>query len=272
MRLRVATILAAVALSFCGARRLQAQNPDTLTPEQSSAKAKQIINQLVEVLGGQRFLGAKGSECSGRVAQFGHNGEMTGYVDFHEYWQFPDKKRTDYGKKDNVIDVFAGDEGWTLDRGGVSEEAATVVSDFQGALKRSLNHLLRQRVREQGTSYRFAGLAVVDLRQVDWVEITDADEQMIRVAVDRATHLPVRSVAVIDDRENGVKIEEVTVYTNFQMVDGVNFPKQVSRERDGRRTAQVFYDSCQPNPNVPPDFFTRAALDKRFSELGGKKK
>jgi hypothetical protein len=49
-------------------------------------------------------------------------------------------------------------------------------------------------------------------------------------------------------------------------------PKQISRERDKRRTAQIFYDSCQLNPNLPPDFFTKAALDKRFSELGGKKK
>jgi hypothetical protein len=272
VRLRVATILGGLALSLCVVQGLRAQNPDTLTPEQSSAKAKQIINQLVEAMGGQRYLGAKGSECTGRVAQFGHNGDMSGFIDFHEYWQFPDKKRTDMGKKGNIIDLFSGDEGWTLDRGGVSEEAATVVSDFQGGLKRSLNHLLRQGMREPGTSFRFAGLAVVDLRQVDWVEITDADEQMMRVAVDRSTHLPVRSVAVIDDRENRVKIEEVTVYTNFQAVDGVNFPKQVSRERDGRRTAQVFYDTCQPNPNVAADFFTKAALEKRFSELGGKKK
>jgi hypothetical protein len=272
VRLRSATIIVSLALSLCVPHGLCAQNPDTLTPDQSTAKAKQIMNQLVEAMGGQKFLAAKGSECNGRVAQFGHNGEMSGYIDFHEYWQFPDKKRTDLGKKGNIIDLFFGDEGWTLDRGGVSEEAATVVSDFQGALKRNLSTLLRQRMHEQGTSYRFAGMAVVDLKPVDWVEITDADEQMMRVAVDRSTHLPVRSVAVIDDRENSVKIEEVTVYTNFQSVDGVNMPKQISRERDGRRTAQVFYDSCQLNPSLAPDFFTKAALDKRFSELGGKKK
>ena len=46
MRLRVATILGGLALSLCVAQGLRAQNPDTLTPEQSSAKAKQIINQL----------------------------------------------------------------------------------------------------------------------------------------------------------------------------------------------------------------------------------
>ncbi len=272
MRLRFAKVLVCAVLSLGFACGLRAQNPDLMTPDQSTAKAKQILNQLVEAMGGQRFLTARGSECSGRVAQFGHNGEMTGYLGFHEFWQFPDKKRTDYGKKENIVDLFAGDDGWTLDRGGVSEEAATVVSEFQGSLRRSLNNLLRHRLHEEGLAFRYAGMAVAELKPVDWVEITDADEQTLRVAVDRSTHLPVRSVAVIDDREMGVKIEEVTLYSNFQTIDGVAVPKQISRERDKRRTAQIFYDSCQLNPNLPPDFFTKAALDKRFSELGGKKK
>lgn len=272
MRLRIAKILQCVALLLSFAYSAGAQNPDIMTPEQRTAKAKQILNQLIEAMGGQRFLAATGTQCTGRVAQFGHNGEMTGFVDFNEYWQYPDKKRTDYSKKGNVIDLFHGDQGWTLDRGGVSEEPTSVVSDFQEALKRSVNNLLRRRLHEEGIAVRYAGIAVVDLKPVDWVEITDADDRMIRLAVDRSTHLTVRSVAVIEDKEEGVRIEEVSLYSNYQTIDGVTIPKQVSRERDGRRVAQVFYDNCRLNPNLAPDFFTKAALDKRFSELGGKKK
>jgi hypothetical protein len=46
---------------------------------------------------------------------------------------------------------------------------------------------------------------------------------------------------------------------------------QVTRERDGRRIAQVFYDSCEINPPLPADYFTREALVQRFKETGGKK-
>jgi hypothetical protein len=32
----------------------------------------------------------------------------------------------------------------------------------------------------------------------------------------------------------------------------------------------VFYEGCQLNPPLPPDFFTKAALERRFAEVGGK--
>jgi hypothetical protein len=34
--------------------------------------------------------------------------------------------------------------------------------------------------------------------------------------------------------------------------------------------AQTFYDNCHVNPDLPADFFTKAALEKRFKEVGGK--
>lgn len=74
------------------------------------------------------------------------------------------------------------------------------------------------------------------------------------------------------DEDTGSRREDVTVYTNWQFKDGVQLPMQVSRERDGRRVYQVFYESCQLNPPLPADFFTKAALERRFSEVGGKTK
>jgi hypothetical protein len=46
---------------------------------------------------------------------------------------------------------------------------------------------------------------------------------------------------------------------------------QVTRERDGRRISQVFYDTCQINPPLTADFFSREALVQKFKETGGKK-
>jgi hypothetical protein len=33
----------------------------------------------------------------------------------------------------------------------------------------------------------------------------------------------------------------------------------------------VFFQSCKYNPGFAEEFFTKAALDKRFSEVGSKK-
>jgi hypothetical protein len=248
----------------------RAQNPDSMDPDQNTAKAKQVLKQLIDAIGGQTYLGAKSLECDGRRAQFGHNGQMMGYVDFKDYRVFPDKRRVDYGKKGNIIDLFVGDQGWTLDRGGVSEEPAPSEADFQEAVKRDINNLLRMRLNEDRTLIQYAGSSVVDLRFVDWVEIVDADERKFRLAVDRSSHLLVRSIVITSDETTGERSEEVSIYTNYQVKDGVQLPQQITREKDGRRVAQTFYDSCHVNPNLPEDFFTKAALEQRFKAVGGK--
>jgi hypothetical protein len=266
---QIAVIVLFLAVTL--APRATAQNPDTLMPEESASKAKQILRQLTDALGGQKYLGVHESECEGRLAFFGHNGDLTGYSTFKDYWQFPDKNRTDYYKKGNIIDLYVGDQGWTMDRGGVSEQPATQISDFQEQVKRDVDNLLRLRLKEEGMSFRYGGSGTVDLRQADWVEIIDRDARTFRLGVDRTTHLLVRSVVITRDETTRERAEETTFYSTYQPQDGVMTPLQVARERDGRRIYQAFYTSCRYNPNSPPDFFSKAALEKRYAEVGSKK-
>ncbi len=117
VRLAGAAVLFAVLFAPRGA----AQNPDTLMPEASTAKAKQLLQQLIDAFGGPTYLDIRDSDCEGRLARFGHNGELTGYTNFKDYWRYPDANRTDYSKKGVIINLYVGDKGWTLDKGGVSE-------------------------------------------------------------------------------------------------------------------------------------------------------
>ena len=94
-----------------------------MMPEASATKAKQILEQMLEAMGGQAFFSVRESQCTGRVSQFGHNNDLTSYLEFKDYWRYPDKNRTDFGKKGNIIDLFNGKEGWTVDHDGVSEDA-----------------------------------------------------------------------------------------------------------------------------------------------------
>jgi hypothetical protein len=247
---------------------VRAQNPDTMDPEASAAKAREIIKQLIQATGGQAYLNAKSIQCDGRRAAFGHNGQLMGYVDFKDVRLFPDQRRIDFGKKGNIIDLFNGDTGWTLDRGGVSEEPAPAVADFEEAMKRDIHNLLRLRINEDRILMEYRGSAVVDLRFSDWVEITDADERKFRLAVDRSTHLLVRSIVITKDDQTGDRTEEASIYTNFQPAQGIELPRQVTREKDGHRTSQTFYDSCTMNPQIPADYFTKEALQQRFKEVG----
>lgn len=256
------------------AARAAAQNPETLLPEQSAAKAKQLAQQLIEGLGGKAFLGVRESDCEGRLAQFGHNGDLTGYINFRDYWRYPDKNRTDYAKKGVIVDLYAGDQGWTMDKGGVTEQPASAVADFQEQVKTDISNLLRLRLNEEGIIFRYGGSDFVDLKQVDWVEIVDRERRTFRIAIDRAAHLPVRMTVITRNDTTRERTEEITIFSNFHEQDGVQTPFQLSRTRDGRRVFQAFYTGCKYNPGFPDDLFTRAALERHFSEVGkkGKKK
>jgi hypothetical protein len=276
----------------CLAPRAGAQNPDTMMPEQSEAKGKQILRDLINGLGGPGYTEARESECSGRRALFGHSGDLTGYIDFNDFRHFPDKARIEYiGKGRNtillsligldgldfahggiVIALYNGDRGWSYDRSGVNELPATSVTDFQEQMKRNIDNLLRFRLNEPGISIRFGGNDTVDLKQVDWVEVTDSEGRKFRLAVNRSTHLLDRAIVSTADPENQQVNDDATIYTNYQLKDSVWTPMQISREHNGRRTAQFFLNTCRFNPGFPQDLFTKDSLQKRGSELVTKKK
>ena len=278
-----AVILIAGALIVPSA---SSQRADMLMPEQSTAKGKQILSDLINALGGAGYSQVRESQCQGRRALFGHNGELTGYIDFMDYRRYPDTDRTEYiGKGRNtilqsligidgldfahggiVITLFHHDQGWTYDRSGVSEVPATAVTDFQEQVKRNVDNLLRLRLNEEGMSVRFGGSDTVDLKQVDWVELTDREQRTFRLAVDRSTHRLVRSVVITKNEETQEIDEDVAIYTNYQLRDSVWVPLQISRERNGRRTSQYFYDTCKFNPGFPDSLFSKDSLKKGASE------
>ncbi len=265
---------------------VSSQRADMLMPEQSTAKGKQILSDLINALGGGGYSQVRESQCQGRRALFGHNGALTGYIDFIDFRRYPDTDRTEYiGKGRNtilqsligidgldfahggvVITLFHRDQGWTYDRSGVSEVPATAVTDFQEQVKRNVDNLLRLRLNEEGMSVRFGGSDTVDLKQVDWVELTDREQRTFRLAVDRSTHLLVRGVVITKNEETQEIDEDVAIYTNYQLHDSVWVPLQISRERNGRRTSQYFYDTCKFNPGFPDSLFSKDSLKKGASE------
>jgi len=290
VRLKNSCLVVAVALAIVlFPSRAAAQNPDTLLPEESTALAKKLIGQMIDALGGPAFLHARQMQCAGRLAQFEHSGNLSGYTILRNYWQFPDKNRAEYIVKGSklgvlsvlfgsipikggtIIQVYSGNEGWTLDRGGVSALPPDAIAQFQEQLKRSVDHLLRYRLGEQGMSFRYGGLDLIDMLPVDWVEITDSDERQFRLAIRRDNHLLARSVVTsLDPTTHGVT-EDLTLFANYHAQDGIQTPLQVTRQRDGRRLFQIFYDSCSYDPNLPADFFTKEALEKRSPQSDSRK-
>ena len=281
-----------MALAICAGvavPRGSAQQAETMMPEQSAAKAKQVLNQLISAMGGDAYLQTRETDCTGRLAQFEHNGDLSGYTNFRDYWHLPDKNRTEYEVKGakggllgvligsipfkggTIIEMYNGDEGWTMDRGGVSEQSAVNISDFKEQTKRDIDNVLRFRLKEEGMLFRYGGMDLVDMKPVEWVELVDREDRTFRYAVLQNSHLLARSIVITRDETTRERTEEVTSYGNYHMQGQVMAPLQVERKRDGRRLFQAFFDACSFDQHFPPDFFTKASLEKKYAESFSKK-
>jgi len=249
----------------------RAQNADELMPAASAAKAKAILQQAIDGLGGAAYLNVHNSDCTGRLAQFQHSGEIGGYIAGREYREMPDKFRMEYDPKAIIVNIYAGDKGWSLDRSGVSEVPAEDIADYQEQLRMQMGNVLRNRMNESGLFFRYGGRDVVDLKEADWVEIGDQG-RTLRIAVGRNDHLPIRSVLMARDPKTGEKTERSTYYTTYHPIDGIQTAFRESRFLNGRQVYQVFWETCAYNVDLPANFFTRDSLDERFAQERGKKK
>ncbi len=270
---RFAGLAAALWLVCAGmAGTAVAQESEVLLPKQSAAKAKEILGQALQGLGGDTFLGVRNYVCTGRFSQFGHSQDMTGYELFYDYVMLPDKDRTEFSKKRNIITVYNGKQGWNLDRGGVSEASPGDVKRYLDSLQTSIDYIFRSRLNEKGMIYRYAGPDVVDLKESEWVEMTDSQSRTMRIAVAKLTHLPVRKIVVTRDPDTKMKVEEVEYYSNYLPVDGMQVPFQVTRTRNGLKEYQVFYDGCKYNTDMSESLFTKESLEDRWDKVKKKKK
>lgn len=265
-------LLTWIAVAFLAAASAQAQDSQVLMPEQSAAKAKDLIQGMVQALGGNAYLNVKDETCEGRAAQFGHSGALSDYDSFYDFTKFPDKDRTEFSKKRNIIQIFNGKQGWILDRGGVTDAPPDAIADNQRELELDLDHILRDRLNEPNMIFRYDGPDVVDLKEADWVELDDPEGHEIRIAIGKLTHLPIRKEVAMRDPKTHMRSEEVDYYSNFHSVDGVQIPFQVTHIRNGLKVYQIFYQSCKFNSNLSDSMFTKESLNQRWAQVGKKGK
>jgi len=259
------------ALALAATTLASAQSTAVMTPQLSAQRARGLIEEAIQALGGQAYLGLRDQTCVARISFFGHGGELDDYEQVYDYTIEPDKERVEYSSKRNIIDVFNGSQGWTLDHGGVSDASPGAIADYQAGLHRDINYLFRHRMNEPGLIFRFEGPDVVDLKEVYWVEVVDQSEHTTRIAVDKYAHLPIRAVYISRNPTTRERDEESEFFSNYQPVQGIQTPFQDTRSRNGQKTFQAFIERCSYNTGLEPSFFTRQALEDRWAHMGKKK-
>jgi hypothetical protein len=263
----------AAPVAVCQADQVQDQAPQqVMMPAESAAKAKELLNGAIQALGGDAYLNVKDVTCTVRVSNFGHSGELNGFGKEIDFAIPPNKERDENLPKRNIIEVNDGDKGWSLDRGGVSQASITDIATFQENVKKDIDNILRHRIHEPNMVFRYGGIDIVDYNEADWVELVDSDNRSFRIAIAKGTHLPIRMVIDTRDANTRMRSEEVDYYSNYHPIQGIQTPFQITRDRNGIKMYQIFFDKCEYNTGLSPDLFTRESLEERWQKIAPKKK
>ena len=286
LRALACAIMALGMASACG-RPAAARAAQEMLPDQSAAKGRQLLQQVINALGGQAYLNVRDTQCDGRIAEFGTTGTLMGFTLFRDLWILPDKNRVEYISKGEhsilafivgtddlmithggaILTIFNGDEGWTLDKSGVANEPDDLVMAFSEQVKTNMNNVLRKRVNEPGMDIQYGGTDLIDLKEAEWIEFYDSDHREMRLGVEKRSHLPLRWVVATRNPDTRERTEMVTTFTQYLLLDGVRSPLSLEFSRNDHKISQTFLSNCKYNADLGPQLFTRAWLEQHAAEM-----
>ena len=108
--------LSLILLALCSLAAGQSSTGASVTPagDESTIKARALINQAIQALGGNAYLNVVDSSMEGRTYSMHHGQATSSGLIFFRDTKFPDKERTDLTKKRDVSYVYTGDHGFVL--------------------------------------------------------------------------------------------------------------------------------------------------------------
>jgi hypothetical protein len=236
----------------------QATAPPALSipvEQENARKAKNLLDQAVQALGGQAYLGIKDISQEGRTYSFFHGQPNSVGLVFWRFYKFPDKDRIELTKKRDVTYVYTGDQGFEITFKGARPQDAKELNDYLRRRQFSLDWVLRKWLTEPGVALFYEGSTVADQKPVEQVTIMNASNQGVTLFFDASTHLPVKKSFSWRDPTDKERNVEEEVYDGYRVVQGVMTPFSITRFYNGDMSNQRFLSSVTYNKGLEDSLF-----------------
>jgi len=248
--------------------------------EDSQARAKRVIDEAIAALGGKAFLAMQDRSESGRVYSF-YREQLTGlatatiytrYVPASDSHALGVRERDSFAKshkdeREMYADLFTNDGVWDISYRGVRPLPKDRLPRYKESQRRNIFYILRLRLHEPGMILESRGADVLDNRPVEIVDITDSDNDTTTVYFDQTTKLPTRQVFNRRDPVTKDRDEEVTVFSKYRDVGGVQWPFDVQRIRNGEVIFQIYSESVKINQGLADGLFELPQNAKMLKEV-----
>ena len=222
---------------------------------QNSNKAKAIIEQGIQALGGQNYLNIRDREQQGRTYGFHHGTATGGGALFWSFSEFPDKERVEFTKERDIAQVFVGDKGYEITFKGPHPVEQKDLDDYLRRRRFALDRILRTWLNDPGVVMLFEGNAIAAQHPAYQVTLVNAQNESVTLYFDTDSQLPIKKSFEWRDPVDRQKNLEEEVYENYRSVSGIMAPYNVTRYFNGDMSNQRFLNSVTINQGLDPAMF-----------------
>lgn len=223
--------------------------------DENARKAKTIVQQAIQALGGDLWLNIRDREQQGRGYSFHHGRPSGGGAIFWSFSEFPDKERVEITKERDIAELYVGDKGYEITYKGAHPIKSEDLTDYLRRRRFSLDTVLRTWVNEPGVLFLFEGNAIAAQHAALRVSLTNTKDESVTLYFDVDTHLPVKKTFEWRDPTDRQKNLEEEVYENYRAVSGTMQPYNVTRFFNGDMSAERFLNSVTINQGLDQAMF-----------------
>lgn len=221
----------------------------------NSDKAKKLLDQMIEALGGAAYLEVKTASQTGRSYNLFH-GEANGAgVLFWRFTEFPDKERLELTKQRDIAYVYNGDKGYEITFKGTAGLDAKVMTEYLRRRDHSLDLVLRKWLKEPGVAILYEGTAIAANKPADQVSIINAQNDSVTLYIDSTTHLPVKKSYTWRDPIDRLRNVEDEIYDAYRTTQGIMTAYSVTRFYNAEMVNQRFLNTVTYNEALNPTMF-----------------
>lgn len=221
----------------------------------NARKAKAIIEQGIDALGGNAYLNIEDISQEGRTYSFHLGQPNSAGVQFWRFYRFPDKERIELTKKRDIAYVYNGNNGYEITYKGTRTDDPKTVADVNRRRHYALDWVLRHWLTEPGMALFYEGQAVANQKNCDQVTLMNNHDEAVTLYFDIDTHLPMKKTFSWRDPSDKQRNVEDEVYDNYRDVQGVMTPHTITRFYNGDMSNQRFMTSITYNKSLSDSLF-----------------
>ena len=223
--------------------------------EENSRKARALIDQALQALGGQAYLNIHNILQQGRTYSFYHGRPTSNGVQFWRFVEYPDKERLEVTPQRDVAVVYSGEKGYEITYKGAHAIEKKDLDDYLRRRRLSLETILRDWINDPSVALFYDGNALAGNLPAQKVTLINAKDEAVSIYFDLDNHLPLEKSYVWRDPVDRFRNTEEEIYDNYRLVQGVMTPWGFTRYFNGDMQTQRFVSGVQFNQQLNPAMF-----------------